>query len=99
MVMVKKLLLWALGGAALGDIVGTLVARSFIPWYESPGEAMQCAQQLCNLAIVTRATIDKVVRYQIASAAVGALLFLVAGGLLMRALGRRSGAGTASTAV
>jgi hypothetical protein len=99
MVMVKRLLLWALGGASLGDAVGTLIARSFIPWYESPGEAMQGSQQLCNLAIVTRATIDKVVRYQIASAALGALLFLVAGGLLMRALGRKGGASATSTGV
>jgi hypothetical protein len=76
-------------GALLGGVVGTLIARSFIPWYESPGSAMQGAQQLINLPAVIRSTIDSVIRYQLLGAAVGAVLVLVIGLLGARVLARR----------
>jgi hypothetical protein len=77
-------------GALSGAVVGTLIARSFIPWYQSPGDAMGGAQQLCNLPKVIGATISQVVHYQLIGAAIGAALVLVVGLLLIRAMGHRA---------
>lgn len=84
MAIFRKLLTLALVGAVLGDVVATLIARAFIPWYQTPGSMTQGAQQICNLAVVTRGTIDQVVHYQVIGAVVGALLLLVGGGLVLR---------------
>ncbi len=86
---VKRVLMITLVGALLGAVVGTLVARSFIPRYWTPGDVAQGTQQLCNMPVLVRGTIDKVVQDQLVGAAIGAILFAIGGGLVMRALAKR----------
>ena len=93
MSMVKRVSMFMLLGAVLGDAVGTLVARSFIPWYWSPGEAIKNTQQLINVPDMVRSTIDAMVRDQLIGAGVGAAGFAVLGVLLVRTLDKRK-AGT-----
>jgi hypothetical protein len=95
MSMLRRVLVLMLIGAALGEGVGTLVARSFIPWYWSPGDVMKNSQQLLNAPEVVRGTIDQMVRYQLTGSAVGAVVVLIAGLLLQRALGKRKEGATA----
>jgi len=97
MSMVKRVSMFMLLGAVLGDAVGTLVARSFIPWYWSPGEAIKNTQQLINVPDMVRSTIDAMVRDQLIGAGVGAVAFAVLGFLLFRMLDQRK-AGAAPAA-
>jgi hypothetical protein len=89
MAILRRVLVLLSVGALLGSVVGTLIARSFIPWYESPGSAMQGAQALINLPVVVRATIDSVIRYQLIGAGVGGLLVMTAGLVGARVMARR----------
>jgi hypothetical protein len=97
MSMVKRVSMFILLGAVLGDAVGTLVARSFIPWYWSPGEAINNTQQLINVPDMVRSTIDAMVRYQMIGASVGAVAFAVLGFLLFRTLDKRKAGTTPAT--
>jgi hypothetical protein len=90
MAILRRVLVLLAVGALLGSVVGTLIARSFIPWYESPGSAMQGAQALINLPVVVRSTIDSVIRYQLIGAAIGAAVVLVLGLLGARVIARRN---------
>ncbi len=89
MAIVKRVLELIAVGALLGAIAGTFWARTFIPWYETPGELSKSTQQLCNMPELVRGTIDKVVKDQLVGAGAGAVLLLVAGGLIMRARSKR----------
>jgi len=89
MSFVKRVLVISLVGALVGVVIGTLWARSFIPWYWTPGGVAQGTQQLCNMPELVRNTIDRVVQDQLIGALVGALLFAIGGGLVMRAVGKR----------
>jgi hypothetical protein len=77
------------GGAALGLVTGTVLARSILPWYSTPGNMMKNSQQLVNAPEMVRGTIDAVVQYQLICAAVGLVLFFVGGLVLGRAINRR----------
>ena len=88
MVLFRRIAVLLASGALAGAVVSTLIARSFIPWYESPGDAMG-TQQLCNLPKIIRATIDQVLRYQLLGAALGAVVVLVAGLVVGRAMTQR----------
>jgi hypothetical protein len=95
MAILRRVLVLLAVGALLGSVGGTLIARSFIPWYESPGSTMQGAQALINLPVVIRTTIDSVIRYQLMGAAVGAAVVLVLGLVGARVMARRNTAAAA----
>jgi len=96
MPLVKRSLFLMLAGAVLGEGVATLGARAFIPWYNSPGEAMGASPTLCNLQLVTRSTIDNLVRDQLIGALVGAIVVWLGGLLVGRALHKRAAAAAPS---
>jgi len=89
MAVFKRVLLFLLAGAVVGALVGTVIARKFVPWYWTPGNVGQGTQQLCNLPQVVLGTIDTLVQYQLIGALVGAVVIAAGGGLLMRALAKR----------
>jgi hypothetical protein len=76
----KRLLIWAVIGAALGNALGVVAAVQFLPyWYRPPGVSEQdrCVSQI-DSALTYMAKIQGI------AAAVGLLLFLVLGVLWMR---------------
>lgn len=89
MAVFKRVLLLLLAGAVAGGVIGTLVARKFVPWYWTPGSVGQGTQQLCNMPQIVQGTIDTLVEYQLIGALVGAVVVAAVGGLAMRALAKR----------
>ncbi len=79
----KRVLVLILVGAVLGDVVATLLARSLITWYWTPGSLTRSAQQLCTVDDF-RNIISSLIKYQLIGALVGALVFAVAGSLALR---------------
>lgn len=78
----RTLLNFVLCGTLLGAAVATLLLRSFIPWYNTPGQGV--TQSICDYAVVARSNIDDVIKGQLIGAIIGAVAFLVIGILVHR---------------
>jgi hypothetical protein len=81
----KTALLWIFAGALVGVGGAALVAPGFLTWNNTPGQG----QALCNCTEVTRSTANDIVHYQLIGAVAGAVVFLLLGLLILRALGRK----------
>lgn len=79
----KKLLVFALIGALVGDIAAMVIAPSMLAWYETPGDT----SALCNCLVTVRSTTAHFVRAQAIGAGVGLVILLVIGIFVVR--GRR----------
>lgn len=76
----RRTLGFLVGGAILGDILALVTARGFLPWENTPS----MGQALCNCPEVTKNTIDALIRWQLVGSAIGAVLGLVTGVLILR---------------
>jgi hypothetical protein len=76
----KTFLVWFFLGALLGVIAASLVAPGMLAWNNTPGEG----QALCDCVKVTRSTSTDLIKAQLISGIVGAVLFLGLGALLSR---------------
>src|SRR5215813_6447184 len=81
----KKLLLYVLSGALIGDIAAMIVAPAILVWYETPGDP----GALCNCVTTVRTTASHFIRGQLIGALAGALLLLIIGIIIVRAQARR----------
>ena len=81
----KKLLLFALSGALIGDIASMIVSPAILVWYETPGDP----GALCNCVTTVRTTTAHFIRGQLIGALAGVLLLLIIGILVVRAQARR----------
>ncbi|MBJ6760308.1 hypothetical protein JGU66_06005 [Myxococcaceae bacterium JPH2] len=91
---VKTFLNFIFGFALLGIFVASLMAPSFLEWYNSTPLA---TQTMCNLPQVVREVTHELMRYQIIGASVGAGVGLILGILLAvraRRVARRDDAAT-----
>lgn len=79
----KKLLVFALIGALVGDIAAMVIAPGMLAWYETPGDN----GALCNCLVTVRSTTAHFVRAQAIGAGVGMAIFLLIGVFVVR--GRR----------
>lgn len=93
MALFSKLLLFFLGGGALGNGVASFFAPGYLIWDFSPREGIS----MCNCADTVRSATSALVRYQLVGTLVGAVGFLVLGAVLHRAGAKR--AAPISTAV
>ena len=81
----KKLLLYVLSGALLGDIAAMIVAPAILVWYETPADP----GALCNCVTTVRTTTSHFIRGQLIGALTGMVLLLIIGILILRAQSRR----------
>jgi hypothetical protein len=90
--LVKRFLLWTLGGAVLGAIVASLIAPSFL----ISQNTTRFPEAQCNCIQVTRDTAESLIRWQLVGAAVGAGALLLVGVLLWMRRASASPRGSAS---
>jgi hypothetical protein len=88
----RTLLNFILCGALLGIVISTLLLRSFIPWYNTPGQGV--TQSICDYAVVAKSNIDDVIQGQLIGALIGAVAFLVIGVVVHRRRGQLPPGGT-----
>src|SRR5215831_1590433 len=81
----KKLLLYVLSGALIGDIAAMLVSPAILVWYETPGDP----GALCNCVTTVRTTTSHFIRGQLIGALAGVVLLLIIGIIIVRAQARR----------
>lgn len=83
---VKTVLLLILAGALLGVVITSLVVPPALSWYITPGGLPDGAQiqALVQIPEVIRYATGKLMRAQLIGAAIGAVLGLVAGVLIVR---------------
>ena len=81
----KKLLLYVLSGALIGDIAAMIVSPMILVWYETPGDP----GALCNCMTTVKTTSSHFIRGQLIGALGGALLLLIIGIIIVRAQARR----------
>jgi uncharacterized membrane protein SpoIIM required for sporulation len=82
----KTVLLFLFGGALLGNVVGTLMGRSMVPWWYTPGANMTVQAQFPQTAVDI---IANLITFQLWGLGVGALAGLVVGILVARAASKR----------
>jgi hypothetical protein len=82
----KTLLLFLFGGAVVGEALGSVLGRSAIPWYYTPGHGQLVQSQFPETA---QAIIGDLLRFQIIGAAIGAVGFLIIGIVATRAASQR----------
>ena len=73
--MSKKLLLYMLAGALIGNIAAMIISPAILVWYETPGDP----GALCNCVTTVRTTISQFIRGQLLGALAGAVLLLLIG--------------------
>jgi hypothetical protein len=83
MATAKRLLIFLLSGALIGDIVSMIVSPAILVWYETPGDP----GAMCNCVITVRTTSSHFIRYQLIGVLAGAVLLLIIG-ILIRPRGR-----------
>lgn len=88
----KRLLLFLLSGALVGDIAAMIVSPAVLVWYETPGDP----GAMCNCVITVRTTSSHFIRYQLVGALAGAVLLLIIGVLLGRSRARHPPVGSPS---
>jgi hypothetical protein len=88
----RSLLNFMMCGTLLGVAISTLLLRSFIPWYNTPGQGV--TQSICDYAVVARSNIDDVIKGQLIGALIGAITFLVIGIVVHRRRGQLPPGGT-----
>jgi hypothetical protein len=85
---VKRVLVFMLCGALVGQVVATLIAPGIITWWNTPGTG--AAQSICDLPAIFHKSIDSLVRAQLIGASVGAGIFMILGIVVTRAMGHRT---------
>jgi hypothetical protein len=75
MVMVNKLIGWLSAGALLGLFIASLVAPSFLGWYNTPGGG----QAMCPCSELTHETTSRLLWSQAYGALAGGIVLLVLG--------------------
>lgn len=85
----KTILILVLTGALLGVVVASLVVPPALSWYTAPGGLPQGAQiqAIVQIPEVIRYATGKLIRGQMIGSAIGAILGLVAGVVLVRKSG------------
>jgi hypothetical protein len=90
--LVRRLLLWTLGGAVLGVVTASLIAPSFL----ISQNTTRFPEAQCNCIQVTRDTAESLIRWQLLGAAIGAGALLIVGVLLWMRRAPASPRGSAS---
>jgi hypothetical protein len=87
----KNLLILVLAGALLGVVVASYITPPALSWYTAPGGLPQGAQiqAIVQIPEVIRYATGKLLRAQAIGGAVGAVIGLVGGILLIRRSGRK----------
>jgi hypothetical protein len=75
MTLVKRLLLFILCGAVLGNAIATVFTPGYLAWDNTPGQG----QALCNCTEVTKNTATSLIRAQLLGTGIGAGVFLILG--------------------
>lgn len=88
----RPLLSFVMCGTLLGVVISTLLLRSFIPWYNTPGQGV--TQSICDYAVVARSNIDDVIKGQLIGALIGTVAFLIIGIIIHRRRAQRPSGGT-----
>lgn len=83
----KTLLNFILAGALLGVVVASWLGPNYLGWYN---ETPYATQTMCNLPEVIRKTSADLISYQGIGGAVGAVLFLILGVLVVRRTHRKA---------
>jgi hypothetical protein len=78
----KTVGVFALLGAIVGDVLATLIAPSFLTWYNTPGAG--AIQTICEPATMSRTIFNQLIRSQLVGALVGAVALAVVGALVVR---------------
>jgi len=90
----KTVLLYVLGGAFLGEVLATLIARSSIPWYYTPGRGQELVSSRFPETAV--AILSDMLKFQLGGVGVGAVAGLIVGILIVRAFARRAASAASS---
>ena len=77
----KTLLAFLFGGASVGQILGTFMGRSFLVWWNTPGD-MKNAQ--CPCVQLASDTVSSLITYQLTGAVIGGILALGLGIFIVR---------------
>lgn len=96
MTQVKRVLVYVLLGAIIGEVVATFISPALISWWNTPGAG--ASQTICDYPAIFRHAIDMLIRAQLIGAGVGAAVFLVVGILIARATARRARSATTAVA-
>ena len=85
----KTVLVWMMMGAILGAVVASFVVPPMLSWYNEPGSISPGKQveTLCNLPELIRYTSSRLIRGQLIGAAIGGVLFLLLGIMVVRRRG------------
>ena len=77
----KRFAAIALAGAIVGVILASIIAPSFITWYNTPGSAQGA---MCGCAQLASEVTSRLLWSQFVGALLGAVLFIVVGVLVVR---------------
>lgn len=88
MAHLKRVLTFMLGGAIVGQVVATIVAPSFITWWNTPG--VGAPQAICDLPMIFHKSIHDLIAAQLIGAGVGAVIAMILGIAVSRAAVRRA---------
>lgn len=80
--MMKTMGVFALIGAIVGDVLATLIAPSFLTWYNTPGAG--AVQTICDIRQMSQTIFDQLIRAQLIGAVAGAVVLAVVGVVVAR---------------
>jgi len=86
----KTVGIFAAIGAILGDALATLVAPKLLTWYNTPGGGS--VQTICDIEQMSRHIFGQLIEAQLIGSGIGALLFIVLGGLVAHRRSARAAA-------
>jgi len=78
----KTVGVFALLGAAIGNVLSTLIAPAILTWYNTPGSGS--VQAICDSAKMSKEIFGQLIRAQLIGSVAGAAIFVVLGVLVVR---------------
>lgn len=82
LVALKTVGVFAAVGAIIGNLLATLIAPRFLTWYNTPGAGS--IQTICNIEQMSQHIFNQLIQAQLIGSAIGVLLFIAAGVLVVR---------------
>src|SRR5215471_16773846 len=87
---IKRVLIFMLSGAIVGEVIATIVAPSFITWWNTPG--VGAPQAICDLPAIFHKSIHDLILGQLIGAGLGAGIAMILGVSVSRGVARRAAA-------
>jgi gas vesicle protein len=85
---IKRVLIFMLSGAIVGEVIATIVAPSFITWWNTPG--VGAPQAICDLPAIFHKSIHDLILGQLIGAVLGAAIAMILGIAVSRGVARRA---------